>query len=186
MKSIIKACLQKNPDDRPKFKQLLEHPALKKKVAELNALIEQGSDSPEQIHDIENKGIDDFTEDHDDIADESSMAEDSSNITELSMDSSASKEFHRENWIRCASLEDFSKYMATEFGEEPFAVGFKSVNENKQLIYEDIGDGNYDQLQKVLQKLSLENGDPLFKNEDDLARFVDYTSLFILVNNMAV
>ena len=76
--------------------------------------------------------------------------------------------------------------MATEFGEIPFTVGFKTVTENKNLIYEDVGDGNSNKLQMLLQELKLDDGNSLFKNEEELAKFVDYASLFILVNNMAV
>lgn len=64
--------------------------------------MDQASDSPEQIHDFQSKGLDDFGEDQDDIADESCMTEES-NMTELSMDSEAAKAYNRENWIRCAS-----------------------------------------------------------------------------------
>lgn len=71
-------------------------------------------------------------------------------MTELSMDSEASKAFQRENWIRCASEEDFAKFMVTEFGETSYTIGFQTVTENKQLIYEDVGDGNYEKLHELL------------------------------------
>ena len=79
-----------------------------------------------------------------------------------------------------ASYQEFAQYMAAEFGADNFNIAFKAINENKQLVYAD--DGNYQQLLEYLSGL---NGGSLFKTQDEMMRFADYASLFIMVNNMA-
>ena len=62
-------------------------------------------------------------------------------MTESSMNSEDSSKFDRDEWIRRASFEEFSNFMAAEYGAGTFNLAFQAINENKQLIYAD--DENY-------------------------------------------
>ena len=101
-KSIINACLQKDPAKRPKIGQLCRHKALKDKIDEINALIGE-VDIPAQVTELQTaQTVTDLDEDQDDLADEIMTQ---SNMTETSMDSEIQSSYQRENWIYRATEE---------------------------------------------------------------------------------